>query len=83
MEVSDENTDNYCLVCGGKITKKTNKNKYRCASCGEIYDLEEFETFEIEMPVFDKLLLHSLKKKTRYSKNKEYQINEHERIRTI
>jgi len=63
MEVSEDLNDCYCLVCGGKIEKKANKNKYRCTNCGEVYELEEFETFEIELSIFDKLLLHSIKKK--------------------
>jgi transcription initiation factor TFIIIB Brf1 subunit/transcription initiation factor TFIIB len=63
MEVSESLIDCYCLVCGGKIEKKANKNKYRCTSCGEVYELEEFDTFEIELSMFDKLLLHSIKKK--------------------
>ncbi len=62
MEVSEDLNDCYCLVCGGKVEKKGNKNKYRCTNCGEVYDIEEFDTFEIELPIFDKLLLHSLKK---------------------
>ena len=75
MEETIDNTDYYCLVCGGKVKKKINKNKYRCTSCGEVYDLEEFETFEIELPIFDKLLLHSLKKKTRVNKSRDYPVN--------
>jgi hypothetical protein len=75
MEVSEDLKDCYCLVCGGKIEKKANKNKYRCTNCGEIYELEEFETFEIELSMFDKLLLHSIKKKRAPHQNKEKQMN--------
>jgi len=72
MEVSENLVDCYCLVCGGKIEKKANKNKYHCKNCGEVYELEEFDTFEIEMPIFDKLLLHSLKKSRTYDRKRNY-----------
>jgi hypothetical protein len=75
MEITVDSTDYYCLVCGGKLNKRPNKNKYRCISCGEVYDLEEFETFEIEIPVFDKLLLHSLKKKSRPTRYRDQTTN--------
>lgn len=74
MEVSENLDDAYCLVCGGKIEKKATKNKYRCISCGEIYELEEFDTFEIELSMFDKLLLHSIKKNKAPPQKREKQI---------
>ncbi len=72
MEVTEGSPEIYCLVCGGKVEKKGNKNKYRCKSCGEIYNIEEFDTFEIEMPIFDKLLLHSLKKSRTYDRKRNH-----------
>jgi len=75
MEVSENLEDSYCLVCGGKIWKKANKNKYRCTNCGEVYELEEFDTFEIELSMFDKLLLHSLKKKRTPQQRRIKQMN--------
>ena len=72
MEVTEGSSETYCLVCGGKVEKKGNTNKYRCKNCGEIYDIEEFDTFEIEMPIFDKLLLHSLKKSRTNDRKRNY-----------
>lgn len=64
--MEEDTRENICLVCGGVVKRKNNKhNKYQCKKCGEIYDLDEFDYSEIDLPTFDKLILHSIKKKPR------------------
>jgi uncharacterized protein YjhX (UPF0386 family) len=76
MEVNESLDSNHCLICGGRIEKKNN-NKFRCTACGETYDIEEFETFELDLTVLDKILLHSLKKRRAGQKNRNYQYEDH------
>jgi tRNA(Ile2) C34 agmatinyltransferase TiaS len=65
MEITQDYPDCFCLVCGGRINKKNHKNKYKCANCGETYNKDELEYIDMEMPTYDKQLLHSITKKPR------------------
>ena len=63
MEINENLSRAVCLVCGGKVQRRGNSKAYRCQECGENYDLDEYDYPEIDLTTFDKLLLHSLKRK--------------------
>ena len=51
-----------CIACGGKLTKLGTGEYYKCRGCGNTFDLHDFHSIEIDLDVFDRLLLYNLKK---------------------